>query len=65
MTDEEGVDGHRLSGMTSLDMAFTELGAEPLQQPDLLVRQLDPVEGKTGSFHLRIKFVIIVSLSAS
>ena len=32
--------------MTGLDMAFAELGAEPLQQPDLLVRQLDPALGR-------------------
>ena len=46
MTDEEGVDGHQLSGMASLDMAFAELGAERFQETDLLVGEFDPVLGR-------------------
>ena len=29
--DAEGVDGHEISGMTSLDLAFSELGREAFQ----------------------------------
>ena len=41
MTDEEGVHGHQVAGIAGLDMAFAELGREPLQQPDLLVGEVD------------------------
>lgn len=39
--DEEGVHRHKTTGIRGFDVAFAELGAEPLQQADLLVRQLD------------------------
>ena len=42
MADEEGVDGDEVAGLTGLDVAFAEPGAEPFQQPDLFVRKLDP-----------------------
>ena len=29
--DAEGVDGHEVAGMTSLDLAFSELGREAFQ----------------------------------
>ena len=37
--DEEGVDGDQRAGVCGLDVALAELGAEALQQPDLLVGQ--------------------------
>lgn len=39
--DEEGVHGHQVAGVAGLDLAFAELGAEALQEADLLVRQVD------------------------
>jgi len=38
--DEERIDGHQVAGPAGLDMSFTELGAEPLEQSDLGVGQL-------------------------
>jgi hypothetical protein len=35
--DEEGVDGHEIAGEAGFDMAFPELGAVALQEPDLLL----------------------------
>lgn len=40
-TDEEGIDGHQVTGVARLDMPFAELWAEAFQQLDLLVAKLD------------------------
>lgn len=43
--DEECVDGDEASGVRRLDVALAELGGEALQQPGLLLRQLDQAFG--------------------
>ncbi|BDA13117.1 hypothetical protein KAM339_016580 [Aeromonas caviae] len=35
--DEEGVDRHQFPGVVNLNLAFAKLGAEALEQADLLV----------------------------
>ena len=40
-SDEEGVNGDQFACMLGFDMAFAELRAEPFQQADLFVRELD------------------------
>ena len=45
VADEEGVDGDQVAAVPGLDVAFAELGREPLQQTDLLVGELDPALG--------------------
>ena len=40
-THEECVYGHQITGVTHLDMAFTELGAETFQKTDLFVTEFD------------------------
>ena len=39
--DHEGIDGDQLAGAAHLDLPFAELGAEALEQFDLLVAELD------------------------
>jgi len=41
VADEEGVHGDQVAGVPGLDLAFAELGAETLEQPDLLVGQVE------------------------
>jgi hypothetical protein len=41
MPDEEGVHRNQAPGMRRFDVAFPELRGEPLQQPDLVLVQLD------------------------
>ena len=43
--DEEGVDRDQGAGVRRLDVALAELGAEALQQPDLLIGQLERALG--------------------
>ncbi|MNJ27935.1 hypothetical protein D3C77_224570 [compost metagenome] len=40
-TDEEGVDRHQFSGAVNLYLAFSELGAEALEQANVLVIELN------------------------
>lgn len=39
--DEEGVDRHQFPGVVNLNLAFAKLGAEALEQADLLVIELN------------------------
>ncbi len=40
-TDEEGINCHQFPGVVDLNLAFTELGAEAIEQANLLVIELN------------------------
>ena len=55
--DEERVDRHQGAGVGGLDMALAELGAEALQEPRLLRRELDRLLG-AGLFQAQQPLVL-------